>query len=198
MLKPLTTNLSLPAQTSLSFTSRRRRVCFGRERFVKEIQILRKVFRRSNYKKNLKNLFQMKFYKGNIKPSENTIFVFGSNPEGRHGAGAARIARIYFGAIYGKGEGLQGHAYALPTKDLRVRENNGFRSISPEKITENIKRLYECARQHPSKDFCIAYRNTSERSLNGYTGYEMMQMFKNAGTIPNNIVFSEEWRESFE
>ena len=140
----------------------------------------------------------MKYYKGNIKPSENTIFVFGSNPEGRHGAGAARTARIYFGAIYGKGEGLQGHAYALPTKDVSVRQNNGFRSISPEKITENIKRLYKCAKQHPSKDVCIACRNTSKRSLNGYTGYEMMQMFKNAGPIPYNIVFSEEWRESFE
>ena len=51
-----------------------------------------------------------KFYVGNITPEANTIFVFGSNPEGRHGAGAAKVARNQFGAIYGQGEGLQGNA----------------------------------------------------------------------------------------
>ena len=47
-----------------------------------------------------------KFYIGNIAPEANTIFVFGSNPEGRHGAGTAKVARNQFGAIYGQGEGL--------------------------------------------------------------------------------------------
>ena len=90
----------------------------------------------------------MKHYTGNIIPEPNTIFVFGSNPEGRHGAGAAKVAREKFGAIYGQGEGMQGHAYALPTKDLRVKENNGYRSISKEQIIENIKKLYKCANEH--------------------------------------------------
>ena len=40
-------------------------------------------------------------------------------PEGRHGLGAAKIARQQFGAVYGQGEGLQGNAYALPTKNIR-------------------------------------------------------------------------------
>ena len=35
------------------------------------------------------------------------IFVFGSNLAGRHGAGAAFAAKER-GAIYGRGEGLQG------------------------------------------------------------------------------------------
>ena len=82
------------------------------------------------------------YYEGNIQPEENTIFVFGSNPEGRHGKGAAKIAVDQFGAKYGQGEGLQGNAYALPTKDLRVKENNALKSISPEQITESIKELY--------------------------------------------------------
>lgn len=61
-------------------------------------------------------------YTGNITPDANTIFVFGSNPEGRHGAGAARVAREQFGAVYGVGEGLTGNSYALPTKDLRAQK----------------------------------------------------------------------------
>lgn len=133
------------------------------------------------------------YYTGNIAPDAETIFVFGSNPEGRHGAGAAKIAHDEFGAQYGVGEGLTGNAYALPTKDLRVRENKGLKSISPERITESIKKMYAVARQHPDKLFKVAYRNTSNASLNGYTGYEMIDMFNKAGKVPSNVQFSEEW-----
>ena len=135
----------------------------------------------------------LNFYEGNIEPSDDTIFVFGSNPEGRHGAGAAKIAREQFGAVYGQGEGLQGNAYALPTKDLRVKKNNSLRSISPEQIIKSIKKLYETAKQNPDKQFKVAYRNTDRASLNGYTGLEMIDMFTKAGPIPSNIVFSKEW-----
>ena len=139
------------------------------------------------------NQLTVSSYLGDITPDNNTIFVFGSNPEGRHGAGAAKIAREKFGAIYGQGEGLQGNAYALPTKDLRVKENNSLRSIPREQIIKSIKKLYETARQNPSKQFKIAYRNTNKASLNGYTGLEMIDMFLEAGSIPSNIVFSKEW-----
>lgn len=136
------------------------------------------------------------FYTGKIKPEPNTIFVFGSNPEGRHGAGAAKIAKEQFGAIYGQGEGLQGNAYALPTKDLRVKENNSLKSIDEKTIINSIKKLYEVAKQNPARQFKIAYTNTTEKSLNGYTGIEMIEMFNQAGEVPNNIVFSEEWNNT--
>lgn len=133
------------------------------------------------------------FYKGDIQPDGHTVFVFGSNPEGKHGAGAAKVARLRFGAVYGKGEGLSGHSYAIPTKDLRVRENNGYRSIPPERITESIRKMYALAADNPSFRFMIAYRNTYTRSLNGYTGIEMIRMFLDAGPMPSNIWVSEEW-----
>lgn len=133
------------------------------------------------------------YYTGEIRNLPNIVFVFGSNPEGRHGAGAAKIAAKQFGAIYGRGEGPQGNAYAIPTKDLRVQKNNGYRSISADQITKSVKKLYAYARQNPDKWFCIAYRNTDKRSLNGYTGIEMIQMFINAGEIPKNVLVSEEW-----
>lgn len=140
----------------------------------------------------------MKHYTGNITPEPNTIFVFGSNPEGRHGAGAAKVAREKFGAIYGQGEGMQGNAYAIPTKDLRVKENHGYRSISKEQIIRSIKHLYIYAKFHPWLNFKVAYRNVEKPSLNGYTGIEMIEMFKNAcnGVYPDNIYFSEEWVNS--
>lgn len=137
-----------------------------------------------------------KFYKGDIVPAENVVFVFGSNPEGRHGAGAAKTARLHFGAIYGQGEGLQGRSYAIPTKDLRVTFNKGYRSIGPKAIMESIRKMYDCAREYPDKRFMVAYRNTYNRSLNGYTGIEMIRMFLDAGPVPQNVWFSEEWQST--
>jgi hypothetical protein len=46
---------------------------------------------------------------------DNEIFVFGSNLEGRHVGGAARIAADKFGAMMGQGVGMQGQSYAIPT-----------------------------------------------------------------------------------
>lgn len=43
------------------------------------------------------------------------VFVFGSNLDGFHGGGAARVARQRFGAIMGQGVGIQGQSYAIPT-----------------------------------------------------------------------------------
>ena len=138
-------------------------------------------------------------YTGIITPDTNTIFVFGSNPEGRHGAGAAKVAVDKFGAKYRQGEGLQGNAYALPTKDLRVTENNGRRSIKPEQIVESIKKMYDVARQHPDKQFKVAYTNgLNQATLNGYTGREMIKIFKDAGPIPSNVVFSKVWTDHWD
>ena len=139
------------------------------------------------------------YYTGLITPDADTIFVFGSNPEGRHGAGAAKVARESFGAVYGQGEGLQGNSYALPTKDLRVTANKGLRSISREQIIENIKKLYDVARSTPEKTFKVAYTNkATEVTLNGYSGQEMVEMFISAGEIPSNVQFSENWKPMLE
>ena len=138
----------------------------------------------------------IKYYTGDITPSPDIIFVFGSNTEGRHGSGSAKCAIEKFGAVYGQGEGLQGQCYALPTKDLRVKKNRALRSISPEDIIKNIKKMYECAKQHPDKKFMIAYRNTDEVTLNGYSGYEMVDMFLSAGEMPENVYVSEEWHKT--
>ena len=142
-----------------------------------------------------------KVYQGNIMPEEGTIFVFGSNPQGRHGAGSAKVAMEHFGAIYGQGEGLQGNSYALPTTELRyyMWPKNSLYSMSSETIIENIKRMYKCAEEHPDWKFKVAYRNRpNEATLCGYSGELLMVMFKKAcdGNYPDNIYFSEEWANS--
>jgi exodeoxyribonuclease-5 len=139
--------------------------------------------------KSIQPATNRKTYSGKVtKLAPNQIFVFGSNPEGRHGAGAAKYARDNFGAIYGQGEGLQGQSYGLPTKDLRVKTNNSLKSISPEQIISSIKKLYNLANSS-YKEFLVS--DYSGTNLNGYTGQEMADMFIAAGPIPDNIIFHE-------
>ena len=284
------------------------------------------------------------FYSGDVTPEPNVIFVFGSNTEGKHGAGAAALAKSEFGAIQGQAEGLQGNSYAIITKDLKKakeaswsylgrsedwykpgqkeenhikwwynppkavekgtvpkgytestydgypalkfkkgisprhadnyyfvkngkyfyatermdRDDNwGFvseernvgqipeevvyyfegqsekdhyssvsmklykiygsygpkdfkghdysevydhplnerRSIKPEQILESIKKMYDVARQNPDKIFKVSNYKSGKISLNGYLGEEMMQLFIDAGPIPNNVQFNEEWSD---
>ena len=93
----------------------------------------------------------VKFYTGNIVPSPDTIFVFGSNPKGIHGAGSAKVALNSFGAVLGCGEGLMGNSYALPTTNLNMKAYGGYTSHASRKdeIEARIRRMFECARSHP-------------------------------------------------
>ena len=77
-----------------------------------------------------------------LKPNE--VFVFGSNRQGYHGGGAARVALDKFGAVWGKGIGLQGQSYAIPTMD------GGVDSIKP-----YIDDFIEYARQHKELRFLV-------------------------------------------
>lgn len=65
------------------------------------------------------------------KLDDGVIFVFGSNEAGIHGRGAARRA-VEFGAVYGKGRGLAGQTFAIPTKDKFIQK------ISSIELQENI------------------------------------------------------------
>lgn len=61
-------------------------------------------------------MYNRKFTPNKITSLENNeIFVFGSNLKGLHGGGAARIAYQKFGAQWGKGVGIQGNSYGIPT-----------------------------------------------------------------------------------
>ncbi len=64
-------------------------------------------------------------------------FVFGSNKQGIHGAGAALYARNKFGAVLGVGEGFTGQSYALPTK------KTPYEKMTIEEIKVGVDRLYE-------------------------------------------------------
>jgi len=141
-----------------------------------------------------------KTYKGLITElPENGIFVFGSNTQGRHGKGAALVAKQRFGAIYGQFKGLQGRSYAIVTKDLTKSQHPSIKLIS---IIYQIYELYKFAEEHPELDFYIIYSGNGQ-NLNGYSNEKLAWAFSDRGTIlfrrgenvPNNIVFEEEFNK---
>lgn len=134
---------------------------------------------------------KMLVYEGLItKLRPNQIFVFGSNTQGRHGKGAALWALKNAGAIYGQARGLQGQSYAIVTKDLTKISHP---SVSREDILKEIRELYFFADSMPNYHFMIAY-SAKGQFLNGYTAYNMINMFYWATPfIPSNIVFEKEF-----
>lgn len=110
------------------------------------------------------------------------IFVFGSNLAGRHGKGAALCAKNEWGAKYGVGEGRTGDAYALPTKDERLR------SRSLEDIQESVNRFIDYANLNPDLIFIVTKVGCG---LAGFTEEEISPMFKFA---PQNCELPEGWR----
>ena len=127
----------------------------------------------------------MRIYKGIITElPENGIFVYGANTEGRHGKGAALLARQKFGAKYGL-VGLQGQSYGIVTKDLTKRVHP---SISESSIRQQISNLYYIAKNSPEKDYYVVYSGSGV-NLNGYTNKEMAVMFND--NPPPNVIFEE-------
>ena len=113
---------------------------------------------------------------------ENTvIFVFGSNLAGRHGKGAALCARNSHGAEYGVGVGRTGNAYAIPTKDERVR------TLPLVKIEKYVGEFLDYARAHPELEFEVTKVGCG---LAGYREYKISPMFKDT---PMNCRLPDGW-----
>lgn len=111
------------------------------------------------------------------------IYVFGSNRAGRHGKGDALTARRRYGAIYGQGEGLQGHSYGIPTK------NEFIQSLPLHEVAKGVDRFVAFAHQHPEMIFEIAGVGCR---LAGFKPAEIAPLFRNA---PRNCYFLPEFAD---
>lgn len=118
---------------------------------------------------------------------EGTYFVFGSNTKGWHGAGAAKDAHTYFGAVYGQGEGLTGQSYALPTKT--VNSNNRLISCTEQQVRKHINNFITHVKENPDKTY---YLTRVGCNLAGFTDEFMSRVFMSYGVI-NNIIYPEKW-----
>jgi hypothetical protein len=110
-----------------------------------------------------------------LKPNE--IFVFGSNESGIHGAGAAKLAREQFGAILGKGYGLQGQSYAIPTKGPYAQY-----VLNLDKIQTFVNKFIEFSKTRPDLIFLVTEIGCG---LAGYKPKDIAPLFKDAQELEN-------------
>jgi hypothetical protein len=114
--------------------------------------------------------------------SDESIFVFGSNLSGRHGRGTAATAREHHGAVSGKGVGLQGTSYAIPTKD------HALRGLPLDQIAHYVRRFIEFANEHSEMTFQVTRVGCG---LAGYSDKQMAPLFVEA---PKNCHLPDEWK----
>ena len=124
--------------------------------------------------------------------NKNEIFVFGSNLAGIHGAGAALHAKLHYGAPYIKnvtaewgvkgknGVGLQGSAYAIPTKDEWIK------TLSIERIEPFVKEFIEFAKANNEMNFNVVRVGCG---LAGYKEHQIAPLFEGS---PSNVKFNWE------
>ena len=115
--------------------------------------------------------------------TDNEIFVFGSNLQGMHGGGAARMAYKQFGAVWGQGTGLQGKSYAIPTM------HGGAEKIAP-----YVNTFIDFAREHKELKFLVTEIGCG---IAGFTPEEMAPLFREALDI-ENIYLPERFIEELE
>ena len=112
-----------------------------------------------------------------LKPNE--IFVFGSNIQGMHMGGAARVAYSKFGAEWGNGEGLQGQSYALPTME-------GIESTEAA-----VRHFTICAKEHPELKFFVTPVGCG---IAGYAPEDIAPMFRDAAELENVYLPVSFWK----
>ena len=105
---------------------------------------------------------------------ENEIFVFGSNLQGMHGGGAARLAYEKFGAIWGQGVGLQGQSYGIPTM------HGGVEDIKP-----YVDEFIEFAKSHPELTFLVTRIGCG---IAGFRDEEIAPLFQECIQLENVLL----------
>lgn len=117
----------------------------------------------------------MRYTPDNIKHLDrDEIFVFGSNLQGIHAGGAARVAATRFGAEFGVGEGPTGQCYAIPTMQ------GGVDTIKPY-VDRFLDYAYEC----DENTFLVTRIGCG---IAGFTDCEIAPLFRRALDMYNVVL----------
>lgn len=114
------------------------------------------------------------------------IFVFGSNLQGIHGAGSALEAKRYWYAKEGQGVGLQGQAYAIPTKETLTKV------IPIWGIKKYVNDFLWFAKKENYTQYWVTRIGCG---LAGYKDHQIAPMFSLA---TDNVILCPEWERIIE
>ena len=110
----------------------------------------------------------------------NEIFVFGSNLDGHHIGGAAKVANMKFGAVWGVGVGMTGKTYAIPTMQ------GGVDTIRP-----YVNDFIAFSIRHPQLHFLVTRIGCG---IAGFTSKEIAPLFIGAKKVENISLPEDFWK----
>lgn len=110
------------------------------------------------------------------------IIVFGSDLEGNHTGGVAKLAHERFGAEWGVGDGPTGRCYAIPTM-----------FESRDEIWPYVEKFIEYAKAHPMNRFLLTRVGCGNA---GFRDEDIAILFEEIQDIPN-ITYPRKWRSVF-
>lgn len=114
------------------------------------------------------------------------VFVFASNTRGRHGKGAALVAKNKYGAVYGKGFGYYGNSFAIPTKNGAVQDLTKKEATLPlEDIEYYVSKFKTFARENNDLVF---FCTPIGAGLAGLSVADIAPMFRGS---PINVKFPD-------
>ncbi len=119
---------------------------------------------------------------GRLIVPQQSIFVFGSNEAGIHGAGAARYAAERRHAKYGVSFGPTGSCFAIPTKDSEIRF-----TLPMDLIRTYVNGFIEYAKLNPLLTFQVTKIGCG---LAGLKDSNVAPLFNHA---PPNCLFDTDW-----
>ncbi len=133
---------------------------------------------------------------GTLPTDGESFFVFGSNVAGRHGKGAALVAKERFGATPGIGRGRMGRSYGIPTKEngplVPATGKPSLVTRALADIARDVADFVDYARHNAGDKFFVTRIGCQ---LAGYSDREIAPLFANA---PANCSFPENWRPFLE
>jgi len=112
-----------------------------------------------------------------------SVFVFGSNEAGVHGAGAAAEAYKKHGARWGFSYGHMGESFAIPTKDENLE------TLPIKRVHQYVQGFIAFAHGHRKLTFRVTQIGCG---LAGFKATEIAPMFMEA---PKNCEFDSMWAQ---
>ncbi len=134
------------------------------------------------YLKDQQELEKRLTLEGRLIIPQQSIFVFGSNEAGIHGAGAARYAAERRHAKRGVSFGPTGSCFAIPTKDSEIRF-----TLPMDQIRSYVNGFINYAVTNPSTWFQVTKIGCG---LAGLKDEEMAPLFNHA---PHTCLFDTDW-----
>lgn len=144
--------------------------------------------------------------------TEKTVMVFGANEKGFHGMGMAGLAfcndrgnyrywsKVNYQNLMSNGVG----DFAISGKVGFMKGNKGYSyglvtvskpgtPLTKDNIVKNITSFYDVCLNNPLLTFVIPYNDN--KNLNKYSLKDIVNMFKEAGDIPLNIKWGNEFNK---